>query len=79
MALPEESYREYCLVDENFIPVVNADDKKHLQDILAQTATTSCDFNSHFRTAGYTVFPQLRKRAISSSRNSEEETNSKPV
>jgi hypothetical protein len=73
---PEESYREYCLVDENFIPVVNADDKKHLQDILSQTATTSCDFNYQFRPPAHS---QLRKRAISNSRHSEEEPLPRPV
>jgi hypothetical protein len=69
--VPEQSYREYCLVDENFVPIVNADDQKHLEDMLSQTATTSCDFNSHFKAAaGHTGAPQLRRRAISNTRQS---------
>lgn len=47
----EPSYREYCLIDESFVPVANADEQKMLEDFLSQTAATSSDFACHLKTA----------------------------
>lgn len=70
----EPSYREYCVVDENFVPITTNNEKKLLDHFLSQTASSSCDYN-FFKNLDKPAAKDpycaiLRKRSISSEKES---------
>jgi hypothetical protein len=61
----EVSYREYCLVDNNFVPITDDHHQKILDEMFAKTASTSLD-KTYFSQINKQPPSQLRRRSISS-------------
>ena len=61
----EVSYREYCLVDNNFVPITDNHHQKMLDEMFAKTASTSLD-KTYFSQLNKQPTGQLRRRSISS-------------
>ena len=61
----EVSYREYCLVDNNFVPITDDHHQKILDEMFAKTASTSLD-KTYFSQVNKQPPSQLRRRSISS-------------
>lgn len=62
------SYREYCLVDNNFVPITDDNHQKILDEMLAKTASTSLD-KTYFSQTNKQSKEKLRRRSISSEKS----------
>lgn len=59
------SYREYCLLDNNFVPITENNHQKMFEEMFAKTASTTLD-NNYFKQVDKNQSTKLRKRTISS-------------
>ena len=70
--MPEPSWREYCLVDGDFLPITDSKQQQMLSELFSQTASSSCDAHGFgvktdkVDAVGRAKPKQLRKKSNSS-------------